>query len=72
MTIIGQHLIRVRNGQSVGLAHMAESEIAERVVTHCGRQMAWRSRAGRLMTAGPADPGCSDCPPRTTVAVAPV
>ena len=65
MTAIGLYLVRVGpNGASVGLAHLIESEIADRRVSHCGHQLRLRNRRGSLRTAGPLDGECSLCPPR--------
>lgn len=41
---IGQWLARHRRGS---MRHIVESEIADRVVTRCGRQMALQDASGR-------------------------
>ena len=60
--MIGQYVVRCApNGSAVTLAHLIESEVADRVVCRCGRFMARRTRAGTLRNAGGADRTCFFC-----------
>lgn len=64
--MIGSYQVRVaKSGAAVTLAHLVESEIADRVVTRCGRQMARKNRDGTLRPSGPADAVCERCPRET-------
>ena len=66
--MIGQYVLRVgKNGAAVSMAHLIESEVAERLLTHCGHYMHRRTARGQLRTAGPLDQRCSLCPERVHV-----
>lgn len=65
MSAIGLYLVRVGpSGRSVSLAHLVESEVADRVVCRCGRQMHRRTRDGALRTASGSDRTCFWCAAR--------
>lgn len=60
--MIGQYIVRCSDsGVTVSLAHLVESEIADRKVTRCGREMHYRNKAGALRMAGPLDRECYRC-----------
>lgn len=63
MTRIGQWCFRL-----LGKAHFIESEIVERFVTHCGRELAeFTPSGGTLHFAAAPDwqhPACVQCAPR--------
>jgi hypothetical protein len=50
-TKIGQWATRrtIRDGWMMTLSHMVQSEIADRVVTKCGRQMPRKNSKGELV-----------------------
>lgn len=59
MTNIGAWAARFLGDRQVTTWHKVESEIDDRVVTRCGRQMHLRTERGHLLTE--PDPGMSIC-----------
>jgi hypothetical protein len=47
-------------GRRNGKLHLAESEITDRVVMHCGRQMRLVTAGGELLLGG-NEPRCKQC-----------
>lgn len=66
MSLIGTHMLRCNDaGAAVGVAHLVESEVADRLVMSCGKEMHRVTSRGSMRSAGPADPYCMVCPPRS-------
>lgn len=64
MTTIGLWTARFAGERQVTLWHRVESEIADRLVTRCGRELPRRNDRGLLLTE--TDPGydaCAQCDP---------
>jgi hypothetical protein len=60
--VIGQWAARFIGELQRTRWHLVESEIAERLVTHCGRQMPQRNGNGYLLTdAAPSSGKCERC-----------
>lgn len=59
-SLIGQWVARFKDGNHVTRGHRVESEIVDRVITRCGRQMHRENAQGTLGIAG-AVPPCRRC-----------
>lgn len=67
--MIGRYVVRCSDaGKAVSLAHLVESEIADRLVMRCGREMHRRNDDGTLRIAGGTDRTCFWCASRRDVA----
>lgn len=60
-TLIGQFVQRYHAGKPTTRAHYVESEIAERVVTRCGRQMGKEMSSGVLFVVLDPEDRCRQC-----------
>lgn len=58
---VGWWTARFQGVRQITLWHYVESEIEDRLVTRCGRQMHKQSKRGDLLTANSADDACKAC-----------
>ena len=64
MSTIGLWVARFKGERQITLWHLIESEIEDRVVTNCGRQMTRRSQRGMLLVeSAPGYDACHPCQP---------